>query len=397
MNTKQQNEVIPPGSSIGIFGSGQLGKMTAIAAKHMGYRVHIFSPSNDSPAGQVADLELQADYTDLQAVENFAKNVDVITLEFENVPTEALDAAANYTPVHPGANTLSKTQNRGLEKQLLVELEIPTCKFQVVTSLEELVTASNELMPAILKTTTDGYDGKGQAVIRSQSDVEQAWNSLNTNEAILEEFIDYDFEFSVIGARSSSGQFAAYPPIRNMHENQILDISIVPSGIASDVSDKATTIVGQIMERLDTIGMLCVEFFYRDGEILVNEMAPRPHNSGHLTIEATATSQFEQQVRAVCGLPLGSTRLTSPAAMANLLGDHWQNGVPNWAQALAMPDVKLHLYCKDEPKPKRKMGHLTAIASSADEASKSVIAARTALSSKCSQKAIGSVVERCSP
>jgi 5-(carboxyamino)imidazole ribonucleotide synthase len=380
MNSIQSDKkLILPGSTIGIFGSGQLGKMTTMAAKHMGYRVHIFSPSYDSPAGQVSDLELQAEYTDFAAVESFAKQVDVLTLEFENVPIAALEAASKHTRVSPGAKTLQTTQNRGLEKQFLLDHSIPTCDFRIVRSLGELKTASSELMPAILKTTTDGYDGKGQYVIRQSSDVEQAWAALNTNEAILEQFVEFEFEFSIIAARNTQGEFAAYPTIRNEHRDQILDVSFSPSGLDDEINEAATEIANQIMNSLDTIGVLCVEFFYHDGKILVNEIAPRPHNSGHLTIEAHATSQFEQQVRAVCGLQLGSTKQTTPAAMANLLGDEWADGDPNWEAALQVPNTKLHLYCKGAPQPKRKMGHLVTIADSTNQACEQVQTARKSL------------------
>jgi 5-(carboxyamino)imidazole ribonucleotide synthase len=377
--------LILPGSTIGIFGSGQLGKMTAIAAKHMGYRVHVFSPSHDSPAGQVADLEFQASYTDLAAVEAFAKQVDVITLEFENVPIEALETAQRFTRVSPGPQTLSITQNRSLEKQFLTDQGIPTCKYHIVRTLDQLKEACNELMPAILKTTTDGYDGKGQAVIRDVSDIEPAWESLQTEEAILEEMIEFDFEFSVIAARNAAGEFAAYPAIRNEHHNQILDVSLSPSGLHALANNLATKVVNQVMGELETIGVLCVEFFFSKGEILVNEIAPRPHNSGHLTIEAHETSQFEQQVRAVCGLPLGATDQPNPAAMANLLGDLWENGDPKWELALGMPNVKLHLYGKDAAKAGRKMGHLTATAGTIDDAWETVVAARKLLQPVCAK------------
>ena len=234
-------------------------------------------------------------------------------------------------------------------------------------------------MPAILKTTTDGYDGKGQYVIRQSSDVEQAWAALNTNEAILEQFVEFEFEFSIIAARNTQGEFAAYPTIRNEHRDQILDVSFSPSGLDDEINEAATEIANQIMNSLDTIGVLCVEFFYHDGKILVNEIAPRPHNSGHLTIEAHATSQFEQQVRAVCGLQLGSTKQTTPAAMANLLGDEWADGDPNWEAALQVPNTKLHLYCKGAPQPKRKMGHLVTIADSTNQACEQVQTARKSL------------------
>lgn len=384
VDTAVADRIIAPGSTIGILGSGQLGKMTAMAAKHMGYHVHVFSPDCNTPAGQVADVEVQASYTDFAAVEEFAKQVDVITLEFENVPIETLAAAEKHTRVHPGIKTLQTTQNRGLEKNFLLAQGISTCKFRVVRSLEELEKAAEELMPAILKTTSMGYDGKGQFVLRDVADVKTAWETLQTEEAILEEFIDYDFEFSIIAARSVCGEFAAYPTIRNEHENQILDVSFSPSGLDDALNTRATEIADRIMQGLGTVGVLCVEFFCRGDEILVNEMAPRPHNSGHLTIEAHATSQFEQQVRAVCGLPLGSTEQIKPAAMANLLGQQWEHGTPQWDRALAMPNVKLHLYCKEEAKTNRKMGHMVALAESSSAAAKQVLAARESLTIKAS-------------
>jgi 5-(carboxyamino)imidazole ribonucleotide synthase len=274
---------------------------------------------------------------------------------------------------------LQTTQNRALEKGFLQKQNLPTCDFRIVRSLSELKAACSELMPAILKTTTDGYDGKGQAVIRTADDVEAAWKSLKTNEAILEEFIDYDFEFSVVAARNSAGQFTAYPTIRNEHQNQILDVSISPSGLNANLNLQATKIACQIMNELGTVGVLCVEFFCRGGEILINEIAPRPHNSGHLTIEAHVTNQFEQQVRAVCGLPLGSTRQSIPAAMANLLGQEWSDGEPNWQLGLTIPNVKLHLYGKVVPELNRKMGHMVATAKTAEQAREHVLAARNLL------------------
>ena len=295
------------------------------------------------------------------------------------MPIETLAAIEQHTRVHPGIKTLQTTQNRGLEKGFLVEQGISTCRFQIVRSLDELKQAAKQLMPAILKTTSMGYDGKGQFVLREIADVETAWETLQTEEAILEEFIDYDFEFSIIAARNAGGEFAAFPTIRNEHENQILDVSYSPSGLTEELNARATEIADRIMQGLGTVGVLCVEFFCRGDEILVNEMAPRPHNSGHLTIEAHTTSQFEQQVRAVCGLSLGSTEQIKPAAMANLLGQQWEHGEPQWDRALATPNVKLHLYCKEAAKANRKMGHLVALAESSSAASEHVLAARESL------------------
>lgn len=372
-------KVVPPGSTIGILGSGQLGRMMSIAAKSMGYRVHIFSESQDSPAGQVSDLEVIADLLNLEAVESFAKQVDVVTVETENIPIPTFEAAGQFAAAYPGAETLRVSQNRTEEKQFLARHNIPTCEFAIVRSLEELQSACQSLMPSVLKTTTGGYDGKGQAIIRSSADVDAAWSDLKATEAILEQWIEYDFEFSIIGARSSSGEYLSYRSIRNDHQNQILDVSSSPSGLSLEAEDAASQIVLKIMEQLGTVGILTVEFFYQDGKVLVNEMAPRPHNSGHLTIEAHATSQFEQHVRAICNLPLGSTEQLVPAAMANVLGDLWSEGDPRWHAAVAIPNTKLHLYGKVGSEIGRKMGHLTSFAKTVEDAKSNVIKARDCL------------------
>jgi 5-(carboxyamino)imidazole ribonucleotide synthase len=377
---QSSHTVVPPGATIGILGSGQLGKMMAVAAKEMGYRVHVFSPDKDTPAGQVADIEIQASYTDLAAIEQFAKAVDVVTLEFENIPADALKVAGEHAPVQPNVKPLWTTQNRSREKTFLRDLGIPTARFQTVHSLEELKSACEQIMPGVVKTTENGYDGKGQAFIRDVADIEDAWSRLNCGEAILEELIDFDYEFSVVAARNGSGEVAAYPSIRNEHANHILEVSISPSGISSAAETRSIEIIESIMNELGYVGICCVEFFYRDGEVLVNEIAPRPHNSGHITIEGHVTSQFEQHVRAVCGLPLGSTEQIKPIALANLLGDHWESGPPAWQHALAMANVKLHLYGKEQARVGRKMGHLTATADTTDEARTQVLAARASLS-----------------
>lgn len=380
------DKLVLPGSTIGIFGSGQLGKMMGVAAKRMGYRVHIFSPEHDTPAGQVSDLEIVAPYEDLIAVEKFAQGVDVITLEFENIPVATLDAAAKFVNVFPGNKALEIPQHRSKEKNFIRDNGIATCDFSIVRSLDELKQACQTIMPGVLKTVTGGYDGKGQYVIRSAADIELAWAELKTDHAILEELIKFQYEFSVIGARSSNGQFAAFPAFRNDHRNQILDVSVSPAGLSEELETQAGRVVDQVMRELDAVGVLCVEFFYRDGEILVNEIAPRPHNSGHLTIEGHATNQFEQHIRAVCGLPLGSTEQLKPAAMANLLGDIWDGGVPNWPAAFASPATELHLYGKHTPAKSRKMGHISAIANTVDQAKQLVLNAREALMPSSDEK-----------
>lgn len=375
------NDRILPGATIGVLGSGQLGRMLAIAARRMGYRVATFSPDTDSPTGQVADLEVSAAYDDLDAVRAFARRVDVVTFEFENVSAAAAQAAADYTPVRPAGSVLHTTQHRIREKTFLARAGFPVTPFWPVRSLDDLHAGLAALgCPAVLKTAGFGYDGKGQARVASPAEAETAFHGLGGQEALLEAFIDFEREVSVVAARGLDGSFAHFGVIENTHRHHILDVSLAPAALPEATARQALEIARGILEALDVVGVLCVEFFLtRAGALLVNELAPRPHNSGHLTFDACVTSQFEQQLRAVCGLPLGSTAQLRPAAMANLLGDLWQQGEPDWAAALAFPAVKLHLYGKQSPRPGRKMGHLTALASAPDEAARLVRSARTAL------------------
>ena len=373
--------IILPNSTIGVFGSGQLGRMFAIEARKMGYRVHTFSPDTDTPTGQVADIETAADYNDLDAVREFARSVDVVTFEFENVPSPTVEAASQFVEVHPRGEVLYTTQNRLREKSFLSQKNFPIAEFRHIKLIEDLYRAAEEIgLPAILKTAGFGYDGKGQARIRSTGDIEPAFENLNGNEAVLETFVDFEKEVSVVCARASNGDFVHYGVIENSHENHILDVSFAPARVSEKVSAEAVDISQNIADTLGYVGTLCVEFFVtRDKRLLINELAPRPHNSGHLTFGTCITSQFEQQLRAVCGLPLGSTMFYKPAAMANLLGDLWQNGEPDWAAAVAIPNVKLHLYGKAEARAGRKMGHLTAVGETAFQAVESVRKARGAL------------------
>lgn len=374
---------ILPGATLGILGSGQLGRMFTLAAKSLGYRVQTFSPETDTPTGQVADKEWGADYADLAAVRAFAQSVDVVTFEFENVPAETAAAAAEFAPVRPGGAVLHIAQNRRREKEFLRRHGVPCAPFRLVQSLAGLNTAIAELgTSCILKTAGFGYDGKGQVRLRDVSEAAAAWDALGGSECVLEGFVEFDREVSVVAARGADGTFAHYGVIENAHVDGILDISVCPSpAVSAQTAKEAAEITRAICEELDAVGVLCVEFFVTaGGGLIVNELAPRPHNSGHLTIEAHATSQFEQQVRAVCGLPLGATDLRRPAAMANLLGDVWAEGTPNWAEALALPDISLHLYGKAEARAGRKMGHLTALAETPDAAAVLVRAARGALS-----------------
>jgi 5-(carboxyamino)imidazole ribonucleotide synthase len=376
------NQPILPGATIGVLGSGQLGRMFAIAARQMGYRVHTFSPDYDTPTGQVADWETQADYEDLDAVRKFAQSVSVVTFEFENISARAAEAAAAFAPVRPSGNALYTTQHRLREKTFLTNAGFPVVPFRAVRSLDELNAALVELgAPAVLKTAGWGYDGKGQAKIHSAADAEKAWQSVGTDEAVLEAFVDFQCEVSVVAARSLSGELADYGPIQNQHANHILDVSIAPANVPPEVAREATIIARAVLEALDVVGVLCVEFFVTSrGTLLINELAPRPHNSGHLTIDASATSQFEQQLRSICGFGLGSTELLRPAAMANLLGDIWQAGEPDWEAVSRLSGVKLHLYGKEQPRPGRKMGHLTALAETAEIAVERVRHARRVLS-----------------
>ena len=378
---KGSTGIIPPGSVVGVLGSGQLGRMFAIAARRMGYRVHTLSPDYDTPTGQVADLEIQAAYDDLDKVREFARGVAVVTFEFENVSAAATEAAAEHAPVRPAGAVLHTTQNRLREKGFLAGAGFPVTPFAPVRSLEDLKTALATLgTPAVLKTAGWGYDGKGQVKITSLLDSAKAWEAVGRQESVLEAFVDFEREVSVVAARGLDGSFAHFGVIENEHRRHILDLSIAPAAVSPRVGKEAVDIAHGILKALDVVGVLCVEMFLtRDLRLLVNELAPRPHNSGHLTFDACVTSQFEQQLRAITGLSLGSTALLRPAAMANLLGDLWQHGAPDWAAACRFPHVKLHLYGKAEPRPGRKMGHLTALARTPREAVERVVGARRAL------------------
>ena len=372
---------ILPGSTLGVLGSGQLGRMFTIAARRMGYRVHTLSPDSDTPTGQVADLEIEASYDDLDAVRKFARGVSVVTFEFENVPTATAEAAAECTLVRPAGSVLHVTQQRLREKTFLADNGFPVTKFRQIQSMEDIRSAVRELgVPAVLKTASFGYDGKGQNTIRSLAEAERVWHSGKGVERIYEAFVDFDREVSVVAARGADGVFAHWGVIENAHVNHVLDLSVSPADVPPGIEREAIEITRGILDTLGVIGVLCVEFFLtKSGKLLVNELAPRPHNSGHLTIDAHVTSQFEQQLRAACGLPLGSTRQLQPAAMANLLGDLWKTGEPDWAAASAFPDVKLHLYGKSEPRPGRKMGHLTALSDTPAKAAELARTARQAL------------------
>ncbi len=372
---------IPPGSTVGVLGTGQLGRMFAIAARRMGYRVHAYSPDRDTPTGQIADVEITAGFDDLDALRAFASRVDVVTFEFENVPSASVAAVAERVAVRPSGSVLHTTQHRAREKTFLAQAGLPVTPFAIVETDADLVSAMARIgCPAVLKTASFGYDGKGQVRIESVAAAADAWGAIGRQPAVLEAFIDFERELSVVAARSLARELVHYAVIENTHARHILDVSIAPADVPPAVAREAVRIAHATLEALDVVGVLCVEMFLtRDGRLVVNELAPRPHNSGHLTFDAAVTSQFEQQLRAVCGLPLGSTALLRPAAMANLLGDLWSEGEPDWSAACAFPDVKLHLYGKTEPRVGRKMGHLTALAETPGEAARIARAARSAL------------------
>ena len=374
----------PPGSTIGVMGGGQLGRMFAIAARRMGYRVHTFSPEENGPAAQFSDAATEADYRDENAVRRFAQSVDLITFEFENIPAETIAWCAEQREVRPRSIVLETAQHRLREKTFLSKNNFPVPQFRSVRDRAELESAVEMIgRAAILKTAAFGYDGKGQQSIASR-DLDEVWETRSGDELILERAIDFEKEISVIVARDPAGTIKAFPVAENIHRNHILDITIVPANIPAGVEKEAIDLASAIAEKLEVIGLLAVEMFVeKNNQVLVNELAPRPHNSGHWSIEGCVTSQFEQHVRAVCGMSLGPVDLLCPAAMANLLGELWQGGTPNWAAALDIPNVHLHLYGKSEPRPRRKMGHLTALASSRDEAAALV---RTARESLCTPK-----------
>ena len=372
---------ILPGSTIGVLGGGQLGRMFAIAARRMGYRVHTLSPESDTPTGQVSDLEITAPYEDLDAVRTFARSVDVVTFEFENVPVGTTEAVEGIVPVRPAGSVLHVTQQRIREKLFLQSAGFPVAPFRVAETLADLHQGVSQIgCPLILKTADFGYDGKGQVRIASPGDAAAAWKSIGERAAVLESFVDFECELSVVAARSVTGEFAHYGTVENLHRDHILDFSIAPARIPVRVAARAVQIARDVLEELDAVGVICVEFFLcRDGELMINEVAPRPHNSGHFTLDACVTSQFEQQLRAICGLPLGSTAQFRPAAMANLFGDLWDAGEPNWAAVCSRPEIKLHLYGKTEPRRGRKMGHLTALSEHGTSAQDAVRHARTDL------------------
>jgi 5-(carboxyamino)imidazole ribonucleotide synthase len=343
--------------TVGILGGGQLGRMTVLAATALGYRCHVYCPIEDSPAKQATSLSTTAEYEDKHALDCFANSVDVVTFEFENVPGDTAEFLAARKPVRPGPTALRIAQDRLKEKDFLRSIGVGTAPYEAVTSEEELRRALETIgSRAILKTVRMGYDGKGQVGIRGDSDLAAVWHGFESCDGILEGFVEFACEISVIIARGENGKTATYAPVENQHVNHILDTTIAPARVMPEIAMRAEAIARHIAEKLDLVGLLAVEMFVtHGGEVLVNELAPRPHNSGHWTIDACYTNQFEQLVRAICSLPLGSPERHSDAVMKNLIGAD----IEQWREAVNDPLQKIHLYGKDEALPGRKMGHVT--------------------------------------
>jgi 5-(carboxyamino)imidazole ribonucleotide synthase len=351
------NKPILPGATLGILGGGQLGRMFTIAARTMGYKVMVLDPDSYSPAGQMADVHLQADYDDHGALRKMGEASAAVTTEFENVPASSLIELSRYCRVAPNADAVAIVQDRSREKSWLKDNGFATAPFSLITSSDDLqVAASATGFPAILKASRFGYDGKGQIRVDSQTQLAAAFVELKGAPCVLEGLVKLDSEVSVILARNDTGECACYPTGENHHRNGILDVTIVPARVKAGLAVQAQEQARAVADKLNYVGTLGVEFFLAGSRLLVNEIAPRPHNSGHYTLDACVVDQFEQQVRALCGLPLGDTRLLSPVVMVNLLGDVWRP-TPDWLALLKHPGIRLHLYGKLEARPGRKMGH----------------------------------------
>jgi 5-(carboxyamino)imidazole ribonucleotide synthase len=362
---------LQPGGTIGILGGGQLGRMSAIAARRLGYKVRTFDPSAGACAAAIADEHVTADWNDTAALTRFAQGCGRVTLEFENIPPATVEFLAKSVPCHPSASVLATCQNRRREKEFLRASGIPCANFAVVSSLEELRVAVNSIgFPCVLKTADFGYDGKGQVKLpTAEADLAAAWAKIGGAVGVLEAWVPFQMEISVLVARTVDGRTAVYDPAENIHRNHILHLSLSPARLSEAAAAEARALALSIAGKIGLVGLLAVEMFVQDGRIVVNELAPRPHNSGHQTFDANETSQFEQHVRAVCGMPLGGTKPLAPSAMVNLLGDVWRDGQePDWTKVLADPSAKLHLYDKGKAAPGRKMGHITVTAPTLEEA-----------------------------
>ena len=369
-----KNQPVLPGSWLGVVGGGQLGRMFVHAAQRLGYHVAVFESEKNCPAGQAADRHFRPGDSQAEQVASITEMAQLcaaITLEFENVDSQLVRAAAEFAPTRPNADFLEICQDRVNEKSSLSSAGFPTTPFVPVSSLSDVKQAGLELgFPLVLKTARSGYDGKGQAKVEAEQDIETIWSELGSEHAIAEAWIEYKAEVSMITARNPSGQIESFPLLENQHSNHILDVTRCPvSDSLAGLEETASTICRGIAEAFDVTGLFCVEFFVtKSGELLINEIAPRPHNSGHLTIEAFTCSQFEQQVRAICNLPLVASDQLRPAAMVNLLGDVWEHGEPNWMSVLRDTNASLHLYGKAAARVGRKMGHLTYLSTTPDDA-----------------------------
>lgn len=363
--------MIQPGTMLGILGGGQLGRMFTMAAQSMGYAVTVLDPDRDSPAGRIAERHLCADYLDLAALDELGSTCAGVTTEFENVPADTLRYLSNICPVSPDADSVAITQDRIQEKRFLTQHGFPLAPYLILDGEPPLVSAIDPaLFPGILKSSRFGYDGKGQIAVECADDLHDALIAMGNQCCVLEKKVPLAGEISVILARGQDQQIECYPVAENCHANGILDVSIVPARVDESIAVQALEMARQVAMRLDYVGVLCIEFFLLDdGQLLINEIAPRPHNSGHFSLDACVTSQFEQQLRVLCGLPLGSTELMRPAVMVNLLGDLWRGGcAPDWRLLLKYPNAKLHLYGKQVARPGRKMGHFTVLADGVEEA-----------------------------
>ena len=382
MTAERSQQVFLPGSTVGMVGGGQLGRMFAMAAATMGYDVVVFCDDTDDPAAQVAHRHVVGPLDDPDTIDRFAQQCDVISLEFENIPAETIARCSQFAPTYPAATVLATAQDRLTEKSTFQSAGLPVTPFAHVTDHESLSHAADQLgWPLVLKTARSGYDGKGQHKLDSAEQAQHvAWNECD--HWIAEQFIPFEKEVSVVVARTPNGETRCFPVFENEHANHILDVTTLPANITASVSDEAIRVATSAAEVLDVIGLLCVEFFVRGDRVMINEVAPRPHNSAHLTIEACETSQFEQHVRAICNLPLGSTSMRCPAAaMANLLGNCWgdEGQPPNWDRLMEKKGVRLHLYGKRVPKPARKMGHLTVTGSDRELVRGMALSARASL------------------
>lgn len=376
--------MILPGAAVGVLGGGQLGRMFTLQARTMGYRVVVLDPDPQSPAGAVADRQIRAPYDDQRALSELSASCAAITTEFENVPAAALERLARSSLVRPPVDAVATAQDRIAEKTFFQSRGFATAPFRPVRNQQELRTALAEIpLPALLKTSRLGYDGKGQAAVESEDDALRAFERFGGVPCVLEERLELECELSVVLARGEDGDVAAFPAAENRHRDGILETSVVPARISEKTAVEARELATALAESMTYIGVLGVELFVtRGGQLLVNEMAPRPHNSGHYTIDACSADQFEQQLRTLCGLPLARPWLMSPVAMINLLGDLWNGGEPRWEEALRRPGVRLHLYGKAEARPGRKMGHLNCLAPSADRALALALETRDALRGK---------------